>query len=152
MRKEICWGERKKIASLFRLLCLMTISGNLVAKERRGADVVIAKKDGQAAKGEPISVKEDYILLLDCSSRNDIRFHDLRHTFATRLVQGGVDIETVRALLGHHSIVMTQRYTHSSHELKQRAVEILAQKGLAQGPKTGEICDTGAKPGLCPAY
>jgi integrase len=71
-----------------------------------------------------------------------LSFHDLRHTFATRLVQGGVDIETVRALLGHHSIVMTQRYTHSSHELKQRAVEILAQKGPAQGPKTEGFCDT----------
>ena len=71
-----------------------------------------------------------------------LRFHDLRHTFATRLVQGGVDIETVRDLLGHHSIVMTQRYTHSSHEMKQRAVEILAQKEPVQGPKMGAICDT----------
>ena len=71
-----------------------------------------------------------------------LRFHDLRHTFATRLVQGGADIETVRVLLGHHSIIMTQRYTHSSYEMKQRAVESLAQKGPAQGPKTGAICDT----------
>ena len=71
-----------------------------------------------------------------------LRFHDLRHTFATRLVQAGVDIETVRSLLGHHSIVMTQRYTHSSHEMKQRAVDLLAKKGPAPRPKTGEFCDT----------
>lgn len=71
-----------------------------------------------------------------------LRFHDLRHTFATRLIQGGADIETVRSLLGHHSIVMTQRYTHSSHEMKQRAVESLSQKGPVQGLKTGPICDT----------
>jgi integrase len=70
-----------------------------------------------------------------------LRFHDLRHTFATRLVQGGVDIETVRSLLGHYSIVLTQRYTHSSNEMKQRAVDILVQKGPAPGPKNGDICD-----------
>jgi excisionase family DNA binding protein len=71
-----------------------------------------------------------------------LRFHDLRHTFATRLIQGGVDIETVRSLLGHCSIVLTQRYTHSNNEMKQRAVDLLAQKGPALGPKMGDICDT----------
>jgi integrase len=71
-----------------------------------------------------------------------LRFHDLRHTFATRLIQAGVDIETVRSLLGHYSIVMTQRYTHSGNETKQRAVDLLAQKGAGSGPQTGAICDT----------
>jgi excisionase family DNA binding protein len=71
-----------------------------------------------------------------------LRFHDLRHTFATRLIQGGVDIETVRSLLGHHSIIMTQRYTHSSHETKQRAVDILALPRVVSGPKNGGFCDT----------
>ena len=64
-----------------------------------------------------------------------LRFHDLRHTFATRLIQGGVDIETVRSLLGHCSIVLTQRYTHSSDEIKQRAVDCLTPKKPNQGPK-----------------
>lgn len=36
-----------------------------------------------------------------------MRFHDLRHTFASRLVEKGADIETVRDLLGHHSITIT---------------------------------------------
>ena len=57
-----------------------------------------------------------------------LRFHDLRHTFATRLVANGVDIETVRDLLGHHSIVITQRYTHSSDERKRKAIETLSKK------------------------
>ena len=54
-----------------------------------------------------------------------LRFHDLRHTFASRLVERGVDVETVRDLLGHHSITITQRYTHSTDERKKEAVELL---------------------------
>ncbi|MCF6155365.1 MAG: site-specific integrase [Candidatus Brocadia sp.] len=43
---------------------------------------------------------------------HDFHFHDLRHTFATRLAQRGIDIYKISRLLGHHSIEMTQRYTH----------------------------------------
>jgi integrase len=93
--------------------------------------------------GEPYaSLYRCFIKACKAVGITGLRFHDLRHTFATRLIQGGADIETVRSLLGHHSIVMTQRYTHSSHEMKQRAVEILAQKQPGPGPKTGAICDT----------
>ena len=41
----------------------------------------------------------------------DFKFHDLRHTFATRLVQAYVDLYTVSKLLGHKDIKMSQRYT-----------------------------------------
>jgi len=64
-----------------------------------------------------------------------LRFHDLRHTFASRLVEKGVDVETVRDLLGHHCITITQRYTHSNDERKRRAVELLS------GENEGKICD-----------
>lgn len=57
----------------------------------------------------------------------DLRFHDLRHTFASRLVKKGVDLILVKDLLGHSSVVTTQRYTHSRAEEKQRAVETLSQ-------------------------
>ena len=57
----------------------------------------------------------------------DFTFHDLRHTFASRLVMRGVDIPTVKELLGHKSIAMTLRYTHLSSDHKQRAVSTLEQ-------------------------
>jgi len=55
----------------------------------------------------------------------DFTFHDLRHTFASRLVMAGVDLPTVQALLGHKGMAMTLRYTHLSSDHKQRAVAAL---------------------------
>lgn len=53
---------------------------------------------------------------------SSLRFHDLRHTFATRLVAAGVDIVTVKELLGHQDISMTLRYAHASPERSLEAV------------------------------
>jgi site-specific recombinase XerD len=53
---------------------------------------------------------------------NDFHWHDLRHTFASRLVMAGVDIRTVQELLGHKSIVMTMRYAHLSADHRKAAV------------------------------
>lgn len=48
-------------------------------------------------------------LLVKRVKLNDFRFHDLRHTFATRLAESGVDAFTIAALLGHKTLAMTQR-------------------------------------------
>jgi len=76
-----------------------------------------------------------------------LRFHDLRHTFATRLVERGVDLITVKELLGHSSVTITERYTHTFSEQKRSAVDVLA----AMKRETGiagdllNICDTSKK-------
>jgi integrase len=54
-----------------------------------------------------------------------LRFHDLRHTFATRLLQRGADIKTVSVLLGHRDIAVTARYLHATDESKRNAVDLL---------------------------
>lgn len=53
----------------------------------------------------------------------EVRFHTLRHTTATRLVQGGTDIYVVSKLLGHKSIQMSARYSHLDVESLRRAME-----------------------------
>jgi hypothetical protein len=55
----------------------------------------------------------------------DFHFHDLRHTFATRLVQAGKDLYKVQKLLGHKTAAMTQRYAHHSPESLRDAVSVL---------------------------
>lgn len=69
----------------------------------------------------------------------DLRFHDLRHTFATRLIASGVDIVTVRDLLGHFSVRITQRYTHSNQNLKREAVQKLSRKALKEAENLEEL-------------
>jgi integrase len=61
-----------------------------------------------------------------------ITFHQLRHTFCSRLADAGVPLPVIQKLAGHASITMTSRYTHPADELKQSAVEILlkGRKGV----------------------
>jgi integrase len=55
-----------------------------------------------------------------------ITWHMFRHTFASRLTRKGVDIVTVKELLGHSNISTTMRYAHSNDEAKRMAVQRLA--------------------------
>ena len=60
------------------------------------------------------------------SGINKCTFHTLRHTFATRAVMAGVDIVTLKELLGHKTIQMTMRYSHPSPEHKKKAVDLVS--------------------------
>lgn len=63
--------------------------------------------------------------LMQAAGVEDFRFHDLRHTFASKLAMGGIDLNTIRELLGHGDIKMTLRYAHLAPEHKAAAVETL---------------------------
>lgn len=61
----------------------------------------------------------------DRAGLTDFRFHDLRHTFASRLVQKGIDLYKVQLLLGHKTGTMTQRYAHHCPESLRDGVKVL---------------------------
>ena len=82
------------------------------------------KQEGRVFPGTPSTA---WRKLLARARVENFRWHDMRHTFATRLVTSGVDLPTVRDLLGHHDISMTSIYTNPSPEHHHAAVRRLDQ-------------------------
>ena len=69
----------------------------------------------------------------------DFRFHDLRHTFASRLVQGGVPLYEVMNLTGHKSLSMVQRYAHLAPEFQEAAIRVLDRRPDTFGHNSGTV-------------
>jgi integrase len=63
--------------------------------------------------------------VLEASKISNFHWHDLRHTFASRLVMAGVDIFTVSKLLRHGNVATSQRYAHLTDAHLQQAIERL---------------------------
>lgn len=70
--------------------------------------------------------------ILDHAGCNRVRFHDLRHTFATTALAYGMDIKTLSTILGHVSCATTlNTYSHVTDEMRQRAA-VKIDQGIAK--------------------
>lgn len=79
---------------------------------------------------EPRTYINYYKKFLENIDINYINFHGLRHTFATRCIEGGGDSKTVSELLGHSSIKLTlDLYVHPQMEAKRKCVELVNSLG-----------------------
>lgn len=75
-----------------------------------------------------------------------LRFHDLRHTFATRLRARGVHEMDIMSLLGHTTLQMTSRYTHAMPSNLRAAVDLLSRLRLVRtsaksAPRSRELAN-----------
>lgn len=70
-------------------------------------------------------IKKSWHKVLDSAGIENLRFHDLRHTVATRMVERGVDLLVVKDILGHTMIETTMRYAHPVPASRQAAIEVL---------------------------
>ena len=96
--------------------------------ERRSKVVSISGYIFFNEAGNPIDagkLKKEFKNAVMDSEIEYCRFHDLRHTFATRLAQRGIDLYKIAKLLGHEDISTTQRYAHHFCESLRDGVEIL---------------------------
>lgn len=95
--------------------------------EARAALAQWGAQAGRAGRVFQVSdVKTAWGGLLESACIATFRFHDLRHHFASKLVRAGVDLNTVRELLGHADIAMTLRYSHLAPDGLAAAVAKLA--------------------------
>ena len=78
--------------------------------------------------GKPITdIKNGWASALREAGIEPIRFHDIRHTFGTRAVDGGAPLSAVKEVMGHADIRTTMRYVHATDEGKRKAVEAAAK-------------------------
>ncbi|GAH61129.1 unnamed protein product, partial [marine sediment metagenome] len=103
-------AKGKKLISLFLVFSLMMLSANLYAKERRGAKLIITKKDGQQIKGELITVKPNSLLLLNTEGKDvSVDIADINvirivkksmYRMGMGMVIGGLTAAGIGALIG----------------------------------------------------
>lgn len=73
---------------------------------------------------EPRTYRKFYVKFMNQAGVEPIKFHALRHTFASINIENGVDVKTISDILGHSDISITLKtYTHTSEKAKQKAIE-----------------------------
>jgi len=91
--------------------------------KKRDQDYVFPSVSSESGHME--GVKRSFMSACKKVGITGLRFHDLRHTAATRMIENGANIVAVSKILGHSDIKMTMRYAHPEESLRD-AVENLA--------------------------
>lgn len=117
-------------------------------KRRKSRIVPLHEMVRDALKGLPRAIREPYVFITGRHGRrwtesglntvwyallseariDDLRFHDTRHTFATRLSQAGVPLQAIQIMLGHSKIATTARYSHLGEAHLKAAMGKLAPR------------------------
>jgi integrase len=123
------------------------VAAMLGAMERRGHnDLVFLSANG----GRIVQITETFNRVVAAlgfnngvtDPRQKVVFHTLRHTFASWLVEQGVDLYSVKELMGHGTLAMTERYSHLSPDKLRRAVKTL-EAGMDKAKARGKVVRLG---------
>ncbi|MDR1907766.1 MAG: tyrosine-type recombinase/integrase [Holosporales bacterium] len=116
----------EKNSKLIHIPMNQTLMTTLAAwKEQTGGERLVfpSPKTGEVMN----NCKRAWAGVLKNAEIKNFRWHDMRHDFASQLVIKGVDLNTVRDLLGHADMTMTLRYAHLAPKVKRAAVNLLDQ-------------------------
>jgi len=91
----------------------------------RNDDYVFRGGDSKAGTN---AWERDWFVLRAAAGLEDVRLHDLRHSYASLLVSEGLSLEIIGKLLGHSKIQTTQRYAHLADAPLRAATELVARK------------------------
>lgn len=108
---------------------------------------VFCDAKGKAYKGG----RNAYVRACERAGLHDFHFHDLRHTAASFMAMGGVDLMAIKQILGHKTIQMTLRYSHLAPGHLRKAVAAIDQALASQSVPTSQFTSqSGDSPELSP--
>ena len=97
----------------------------IIEKYRRKSGYILMRPNGKNT--EPRLMQNKFAEYAKACGLDGIHFHTLRHTFATRCIESGMDVKTLSEILGHSDVKTTlNRYVHSSFELKKQSIDKLS--------------------------
>lgn len=115
--------QTPKTVNSFRTVFLPNVIFDILTKIKNKEGLLFKDTDGNPLKGKNVST--EWAKILKKCNISHKKFHSIRHTYASMLLQKGVDIETVAELMGHSAISITQIYLHSSSTSKNKCVNKL---------------------------
>ena len=93
-------------------------------RKRKSREWIFPSPVKQGEPRNPSAVYHRFKLILDPSGCKNVRFHDLRHTFATMAIENGMDIKTLSDMIGHTSAETTLNiYSHITDTMRLQAAE-----------------------------
>lgn len=114
-----------KTDSSDRIIPIPAALKTIIEQHRQESGFILARSNGKFT--EPRLLQNKFVKCLAECGIDKANFHTLRHTFATRCIESGVDVKTLSELLGHSDVKTTlNRYVHSSFDLKQKSIDKLS--------------------------
>lgn len=130
IKAEVIISEPKTKASIRTVILPPSLLKTLVAyKKTVDSEWMFPSPTDNGRPRNPSSVRKRLQLILERAGCKKVRFHDLRHTFATMALENGMDIKTLSAMIGHVSAETTLNiYSHITDTMQQQAAVHIDRK------------------------